>query len=125
MLFSGFVNQRSLPEVYAAADWLVLPSEYEPFGLVINEAFASGKPAVVSAACGAADDLVRDGETGFVVPVGDTALLSERFRTLVTNRGLLRAMGARARQRIDEWGPEQNQEAFANVCRALAARRTH
>lgn len=61
--FLGFLNQTQLPAVYASADVLVLPSAHEPFGLVVNEAFACGTPAVVSRACGAAGDLVRDGET--------------------------------------------------------------
>ena len=51
--FLGFVNQSALPATYRAADVLVLPSEFEPFGLVVNEAFASGTPAIVSTACGA------------------------------------------------------------------------
>ena len=46
--FLGFVNQSQLPAIYAAADFLVLPSEYEPFGVVVNEAFASGRTAIVS-----------------------------------------------------------------------------
>src|SRR4029453_17946394 len=63
--FLGFVNQTELPAVYRAADVLVLPSAFEPFGLVVNEAFASGTPAIVSDACGCVDDLIVDGETGF------------------------------------------------------------
>jgi len=54
----GFVNQSQLPAVYVASDFLVLPSEYEPFGVVVNEAFTSGRSAIVSNACGAAGDLV-------------------------------------------------------------------
>src|SRR5207248_580451 len=61
--FMGFVNQSQLPETYRAADILVLPSEYEPFGLVVNEAMACGLPAIVSDQVGARFDLVRHGET--------------------------------------------------------------
>ncbi len=80
--FLGFVNQGQLPAIYAASDFLVLPSEYEPFGLVVNEAFASARTAVVSDACGSVGDLVKDGETGYVVPVGDLEALILRLKTL-------------------------------------------
>ncbi len=121
--FLGFVNQNDLPRVYVAADWLVLPSESEPFGLIVNEAFACGRPAIVSEACGAVGDLVVDGVTGFVVPVGDTVALTHRLRTLAFDPELRQAMGEKARARIVEWGPEQNAKAFAEACIALNRRR--
>ncbi|MDR7505920.1 MAG: glycosyltransferase family 4 protein [Armatimonadota bacterium] len=122
--FLGFVNQRALPEVYAAADVLVLPSEYEAFGLVVNEAFCCGLPAIVTEACGAAGDLVRDGETGYIVPVGDVDALADRLRRLAADPDLRRALGAAARSRMDEWGPEQNAHAFADACLTLTGRQS-
>jgi glycosyltransferase involved in cell wall biosynthesis len=121
--FLGFVNQKALPDVYGAADLLVLPSEHEPFGLVVNEAFACGLPAIVSDACGAAGDLVRDGETGFVVAAGDVDALADRLRSLADERPLLRRLGRQARARIAAWGPGQNLEAFAGACHAVSPRR--
>jgi glycosyltransferase involved in cell wall biosynthesis len=56
--FVGFLNQTEIPAAYAAADLLVLPSDCgETWGLVVNEALASGLPAVVSNQCGCAEDL--------------------------------------------------------------------
>lgn len=121
--FLGFVNQLGLPEVYAAADLLVLPSEYEPFGVVVNEAFACGRPAIVSNACGAAGDLVREDETGFVVPVGDVDALAERLRWLQSHPEIRRRMGERALERVAAWGPEQNREAFVEACLTLMYRK--
>ncbi len=69
MNFLGFVNQSRLPEVYAAAHVLALPSgAEETWGLVVNEAMACGIPAVVSDAVGCGPDLVEPGVTGEVVP---------------------------------------------------------
>jgi glycosyltransferase involved in cell wall biosynthesis len=65
----GFVNQAELPGWYASGDILVLPSEKEPWGLVVNEGMACGLVPVVSDAVGCAPDLV-DG-IGEVVPVGN------------------------------------------------------
>jgi len=56
--FAGFLNQREISQAYVAADCLVLPSDYrETWGLVVNEALASGLPCLVSQACGCAEDL--------------------------------------------------------------------
>ena len=72
----GFVNQSQLPSVYCAADLLVLPSLYEPFGFVVNEAMLCGCPVAVSDRVGAKYDLVRQGETGYVFPTGDVDALA-------------------------------------------------
>lgn len=121
--FLGFVNQSQLPPIYAAADFLVLPSEYEPFGVVVNEAFASGRPAIVSNACGVAEDLVAGRQTGFVFPVGDVSALRECLRALAASAGLATEMGNRARLRIGEWSPHVNAESFADACLTLKSRR--
>lgn len=87
LIFQGFRNQTELPESYVAADVLVLPSGSETWGLVVNEALASGTPVVVSDAVGCAPDLVTEGETGAVYPVGDIAMLADALkRTLVIKR---------------------------------------
>lgn len=119
--FLGFINQTDLPEIYAAADVLVLPSEFEPFGLVVNEAFACGTPAVVTDACGSADDLIIEGQTGFVVPTGDIEVLAVRLRqaSLPEVSGRL---GQAARARITDWGYDQNVTAIVRTCRALTGR---
>jgi glycosyltransferase involved in cell wall biosynthesis len=75
--FVGFVNQTRMPEVYAAADVVVLPSSSETWGLVVNEAFACGVPAVVSDRVGCGPDMIDEGTTGSVVPAGDVERLAE------------------------------------------------
>jgi glycosyltransferase involved in cell wall biosynthesis len=75
---TGFVNQADLAQYYHAADILVLPSDHEPWGLVVNEAMATGALPVVSDRVGAAPDLV-DG-VGEVFPWGDVTALTEALR---------------------------------------------
>lgn len=71
--FTGFKNQTELPHVIAAADVLLLPSEHEPWGLVVNEAMACGLVPVVSDAVGCAPDLVTG--AGETFPTGDIPAL--------------------------------------------------
>ncbi len=66
VVFAGHKDIHELPEFYAFAGCFVLPSTREPWGLVVNEAMASGLPVIVSSRCGCADDLVEDGSNGFL-----------------------------------------------------------
>ena len=75
---TGFVNQAELPAYYHAADILVLPSYHEPWGLVVNEAMATGALPVVSDRVGAGPDLV-DG-IGEVFPRGNVTALTDALR---------------------------------------------
>jgi len=91
----GFVNQTELGQVYAIADCLVLPSDSaETWGLVVNEALATGLPVVVSDAVGCVPDLLRDGESGYVYPLGDVTALASSLERIRQRK----ATG-------DDWGP--------------------
>jgi glycosyltransferase involved in cell wall biosynthesis len=80
--FTGFQNQSAMPACYGAADAIVLPSDgHETWGLVVNEAMATGLPAIVSDAAGCSVDLVEDGRTGFIFRMGDVDGLAGRMRT--------------------------------------------
>jgi glycosyltransferase involved in cell wall biosynthesis len=103
--FLGFVNQSGLPETYTGADILVLPSEYEPFGLVVNEAMLCRCPVIVSDRVGARFDLVKEGETGYVFPCGDIHSLASVLRLALNDRPRLRRMGEAARKRMASWSP--------------------
>jgi glycosyltransferase involved in cell wall biosynthesis len=118
--FLGFKNQSELPALYAAADILVLPSEYEAFGLVVNEAFACGTPALVSDACGAAGDLVIDGVTGYSFPAGDVEGLADRLARLRSTAGELERLGLGAAERIADWGPQQSLDATIDAVQSIA-----
>ncbi len=84
--FVGFLNQSEIASAYAAADALVLPSDAkETWGLVVNEAMASGLPCVVSAACGCAEDLVLPHFPEHCYPVGDIPALTRAMSTMMEN----------------------------------------
>jgi glycosyltransferase involved in cell wall biosynthesis len=75
--FMGFRNPSALAQLYSISDCLALPSDAtETWGLVVNEALASGLPCIVSEAAGCAPDLITDGETGYQTKPGDVASIS-------------------------------------------------
>jgi hypothetical protein len=74
--WAGVLNQSEMGAAYAAADCLALPSQSETWGLVVNEAMATGLPCVVSDRVGCAPELVAPGETGEVFPAGDVGALA-------------------------------------------------
>jgi len=78
---TGFLNQTEIPTVFAAADCLVLPSDYgETWGLVVNEALASGLPVIVSDRCGCATDLAAPLGKAHVFPCGDVRALADSLQ---------------------------------------------
>lgn len=106
--FLGFVNQSELPAVYTSADVMVVPSEYEPFAVVVNEAMCCGCPVIVSHQVGAARDLVVPVEPGFVYRCGDIAALAAKLEAAATRPSSLKLIGARAVTHIQTWSPERN-----------------
>jgi glycosyltransferase involved in cell wall biosynthesis len=105
--FLGFLNQSQLPSAYCASDLFVLPSLFEPFGLVVNEAMLCGLPVAVSDRVGARFDLVRPGENGYVFPAGDVEALAAILRQILPDPEKRTRMSAAARHRMETWSPRE------------------
>ncbi len=101
----GFRNQTELPQILGACDALVLPSDFEPWGLIVNEAMACGAAAIVSDQVGSGPDLVGDARCTF--PVGDVEHLGRILCAMVDQPDLLRQLKSEASGRIAHWGLEQ------------------
>src|SRR5690606_8027789 len=84
----------------AAMDALCLPTTREGFPNVVLEAGAAGLPVIATRATGSVDAVV-DGETGFLIPVGDAEALSERVNQLARDRTLAGELGAGGRARVE------------------------
>jgi len=93
--FLGRRSQDSLPYYYSGAEAVVVPSQYESFGMVALEAMACGKPVVASQIGGLAY-LVQDGITGYTVPVDDPEALARRLTSLIQDQELRDRMGKQA-----------------------------
>lgn len=120
--FAGFLNQTEMPNAYAASDVLVLPSDGgETWGLVVNEAMASGLPAIVSDQVGCGPDLVAPGKTGYVFACGNVSELADIFTSLLQNRSAIARLSDNAHNRIRQysidWAVQGTVEALGAVMR--------
>jgi glycosyltransferase involved in cell wall biosynthesis len=124
--FLGFVNQTQLPAIYTAADLMVLPSSYDAFGVVVNEAMLCGCPVAASDHVGGARDLIAHGGTGFVYPCGNVIALAAILHLASAGSTRLSVMGRAARARMESWSPRENIEAtLAAVARAVSRIASH
>jgi glycosyltransferase involved in cell wall biosynthesis len=122
-IFAGFLNQSQLGAAYAAADLLVLPSDSrETWGLVVNEAMACGRPAIVSDRVGCAGDLVTDGATGAVFPFGNVDALARHLVEFAADPQRLRRMGGQARARVQRgYSIENSVDGTVRAVRSVLA----
>ena len=100
--FMGSVAWKKLPDIYQGAACLILPSTYEPWGMVANEAQALGKPVICTKACGCANDLVIDGKNGLVlediVKAENIERIQNFLKDLPKNQASIEAFSARNAQ---------------------------
>ncbi|MEQ1885598.1 MAG: glycosyltransferase family 4 protein [Bryobacteraceae bacterium] len=108
--FAGLKQAAELPEYYAKASCFILPSTSEPWGLVVNEAMASGLPVLASDRCGCAEDLIRNGENGFLFDPFDVEAIAGSMLRVSSDTDLADALGERSSLRIDEFSPEKYAE---------------
>jgi glycosyltransferase involved in cell wall biosynthesis len=101
--WAGFIgDQTVVSALYRTCDVLVLPSDYEPWALVINEAAAAGLAIIASDVVGAAPELVRDGVNGRVFPAGDLTRLAASLKE-VTDPARIDAMKAASPEVLHDW----------------------
>lgn len=120
--FAGFRNQSEMPRFFDLCDVFVLPSEYEPWGLVVNEAMNAGRPIVVTDHVGAGADLVENGANGFVCPLGDVAALADAIRAVLSDPERAGDMGRRSLRRVADWSFEQDRRGLLRALHAVMGR---
>jgi glycosyltransferase involved in cell wall biosynthesis len=121
VIFAGFVNQASLAGILRSVDVFVLPSESEPWGLIVNEAMCAGLPVIVTDEVGAAIDLVTP-DNGFIYGVGDVETLANSLEVLVRDGERRRTMGLESLRIIREWSYEECREGLLKACRSVRER---
>ncbi len=109
-------KQEEVSAIYRLCDALVLPSDYEPWALVINEAVAAGMAVVATDVVGAAVELVVDGDNGRLVPPSDQPALAEALLS-VTHPNNIDRMQAAAPGRLADW--QRRGDPVAGIRQAL------
>ena len=110
-VFAGKVNHEELAYYYAAADVCVVPSHYEPFGLVAIEAMASRTP-VIASKVGGLKFSVADKKTGLLVPPQDENAFAQAIDSILSNPEWCKQLGKNARKRVESkfsWDGVANQ----------------
>jgi sugar transferase (PEP-CTERM/EpsH1 system associated) len=117
-------NRNDVDQVLNAFDIFVLSSKSEGLSNTIQEAMATGLP-VVATRVGGADELVKDNETGLLVPPQDPAAFSQAMYTLTTDRSQRERMGAAGRQRaVTLFGLDRMIREYEQLYLALASRKS-
>ena len=119
---TGGLGEDELAQRYVDADVFALLSRHETWGVVVNEAAASGLPLVLSERVGAAHDVLRDGENGFLVPADDAEAAADAFRQLAADPELRRRMGERSRELVRPWSYDASVEEFVSAVSEATAR---
>ena len=101
--FTGFVSQNELPGLLQCGDLFVLASENEPWGLVVNEAMASGMPVLSTSSIGSAYDLIEDGVNGIHLPELSIECIARHFAQLTRDSEVLRGMGLKSLEKMQGW----------------------
>jgi phosphatidyl-myo-inositol dimannoside synthase len=118
--FLGAVPREEIPALYRSADVFVLPSQCEGMSMALLEALASGLPAVTTPT-GGADELIRDGENGVLVPWADTERLSSVLANLVDDHVKREAMGWKSRGIAQQYEWSAITRQYLTICEAAMA----
>ena len=105
--FLGFKNQTELPAFYGLCDVFVIPSLFEPWGLVVNEVMNAGKPVIASDQVGSSADLVEPGINGEIFKAGDAEDLAQKLKRICDEPEFRSDASRRSLSRIQSWGFDQ------------------
>jgi glycosyltransferase involved in cell wall biosynthesis len=114
-VFVGFINQSSISKFYCVADVAVVISDYDPSPKAMNEAMNFELPLVVTNVVGTAMDLVKHGENGYVVEVGDIHAISNHLNYLNNRRELAKEMGMKSYEVVQKWSFLEDIEGIENA----------
>lgn len=119
--FLGAQAQDILPDYYRAVEALIMPSDYESFGMVALESMACGTPVIASEVGGLAF-LIQDGVTGYHVPVREPLALASRITTLLTDHAKQASMGTSAAEVAKDYSWSKITDQLLEVFTMLGTR---
>lgn len=117
--YAGFQPPEELPRFFAQADVFVLPSRYDGWGVVVNQALGAGQPILCSEMVGASHDLVEPEVNGLRFPAGDVDALAAAMQRLVDEPALISRWGDASRQRAADWLPAKGAAKWVQALEAV------
>lgn len=118
VVFPGFMNQSELARAYVAMDMFVMPSRWETWGLVLNEAMVFHLPVMATSSCPSALDLIQEGRNGYCYKTGDVDALCDGILKIRNQLALGGSMGALSRQIIEGYSAEKAAQGIMQAIRA-------
>ena len=112
--YLGTKLAHEMPDVYKKADVFIFPSLFEGFSLSVIEAMASGLPVIASDNSGA-NDIIADGEEGFIVPIMDIEALKEKIIWFCDHKERIKHMGENSRKTAERYTWDQYEEKVAKI----------
>jgi glycosyltransferase involved in cell wall biosynthesis len=113
--YSGFQDPKRLYEAYSRNHVFILPSRYDGWGVVINQALGAGLPVICSTTVGSGRDLVETGSNGFLIEPNDAVALATAMERFAQDPTLAVRFGAASRARADLFTPERGAEKWIHV----------
>jgi len=115
VIYHGFQSPEKLPEFFDKADVFILPSRYDGWGVVVNQALGAGLPIICSDQVGAGLDLVEEGKNGYLFRSGNVEELYSKIKYFLDCPDLIASMSACAREKSAEITPEKGSEMWLKV----------
>jgi glycosyltransferase involved in cell wall biosynthesis len=125
VLFPGVLPSAHIGSVLYSCQVLVLPSRFDGWGMVINEAASAGKALIATTACGAAHHLIKDGVNGYRVCSGDIPALAERMHRYAVDSLLAVVHGNASRLLFKDHTPERNAMRLQEILHNVSTQRNY
>jgi glycosyltransferase involved in cell wall biosynthesis len=113
--FVGGVKAEEVLPYFNGSDVFVMPSRYDGWGAVVNEAASMGLPLIGSDQLGASHHLIKSGENGYMFEAGDVQELTYTMQQYISYPELIKKHGARSKEIYEEFSPEKNVERFVSA----------
>jgi len=120
--FVGFKTKEELAYYYAAADVFAMTTEGDVWGLVINEAMSYGLPVVSTDRCIAALEMVKNGENGYIVPVGDSDALAEKINAIIGDEVLKQSFSRKSAEIARKYTIEKMAQRHVEIFKEIQER---
>ena len=121
IVYVGFQPPEDLARVFSQADVFVLPSRYDGWGVVANQALGAGLPIICSDMVGAGRDLVEEEVNGLRFPAGDSGALAEKMQRFLVHPSLCDHWGDVSRRRAPHWTPEAGAARWVETFQTVLA----